>query len=119
MRARSFSLLRTLAFACVLVGLVRPAAAQTSGQNPVNSPTVTTSGEGVVLRAADRAYLDIAVETRAKDPRDAQAQNATAMTNVQQKLRAAIAAARLTSRPSASTMPHTACALSGLRPCRR
>ncbi|HKT80882.1 MAG TPA: SIMPL domain-containing protein [Vicinamibacterales bacterium] len=51
-------------------------------------PSIVTSGEAVVRRAPDVAYVTLAVETRAKAPRDAQAQNAAAMAAVQQRVAA-------------------------------
>jgi uncharacterized protein len=50
---------------------------------------VVTNGEATVRQAPDRAFVIIAVEARAKSPRDAQRQNADAMTAVQQRLAAA------------------------------
>src|SRR5512146_2672600 len=78
----------TMAALCV-AGLTGAARAQTTGQGEPNAPAITTSGEAVVRRAPDRAFVDITVENRARNPRDAQSQNAEAMTAVQQKLRAA------------------------------
>ena len=52
-------------------------------------PTIVTTGEATVRRAPDRAFVTIAVDTRARTPRDAQQQNAQAMTTVQQRLGAA------------------------------
>lgn len=49
-------------------------------------PTIVTMGEATVRRAPDQAFVTIAVETRAKTPREAQQQNAQAMTSVQQRL---------------------------------
>jgi hypothetical protein len=49
-------------------------------------PVVVTVGEATVRRPPDRAFVTISVETRAKSPRDAQRQNADAMTAVQQRL---------------------------------
>jgi len=54
-----------------------------------SEPSIVTSGEATVRRAPDRAFVTIAVETRAKAPRDAQRMNAEAMTSVQQKLSSA------------------------------
>ncbi len=76
-----------LAVTLLLAGVV-PVSAQ-SPAGDVNSPALVTIGDGVVRRAPDRAFVDISVESRAKTPRDAQAQNAEVMTGVQQKLRAA------------------------------
>lgn len=62
------------------------ASAQPAAQ-PVPQPEViVTTGEAVVRRAPDRAFITIAVETRAKGPRDAQRLNAETMTAVQQRL---------------------------------
>jgi uncharacterized protein YggE len=58
------------------------ASAQTSELRDL----VVTTGEAVVRRAPDRAFVTVTVETRAKNPRDAQRQNAEAMTAVQQRL---------------------------------
>lgn len=49
-------------------------------------PVVVTQGEGVVRTAPDQAFVQIAAEARAKDPKSAQNANAAAMTAVQQKL---------------------------------
>lgn len=49
-------------------------------------PVVVTQGEGVVRLAPDQAFVRIAAEARAKDPREAQGTNAKAMTAVQQRL---------------------------------
>ncbi len=80
-------LLVVLSVSLLLAGGV-PAAAQ-SAAGEANSPALVTIGDGLVRRAPDRAYVSIAVETRAKTPREAQAQNADLMTSVQQRLRAA------------------------------
>lgn len=60
-----------------------PVAAQ-DGAAPV--PSIVTSGEATVRRAPDQAFITVAVETRARNPRDAQRQNAEAMNSVQQRL---------------------------------
>jgi uncharacterized protein YggE len=51
-----------------------------------SEPVVVVSGEGLVRAAPDQAFLTLAVESRNRNPKDAQAQNATAMSAVQQKL---------------------------------
>jgi len=64
-------------------------APQASAQAPDASNAtnvVVTSGEAVVRHAPDRAFVTVTVEARAKSPRDAQRQNAEAMTAVQQRL---------------------------------
>jgi uncharacterized protein len=74
--------------ALMLIALVL-AAPRASAQPPdaSNTPNViVTSGEAVVRRAPDRAFLMVTVEARARNPRDAQRQNAEAMTAVQQRL---------------------------------
>jgi uncharacterized protein YggE len=62
-----------------------PAAAQTAS-HAIQTPVVVTTGDAVVRRTPDRAFVNIAVEVRAKNPRDAQRQNADAMTAVRQRL---------------------------------
>lgn len=49
-------------------------------------PVIVTTGEASVRRAPDQALVTVSVETRARQPRDAQRQNAEAMTAVQQKV---------------------------------
>jgi uncharacterized protein YggE len=66
-------------------------AATASAQEPPNPavpsvPLVVVTGEAVVQRAPDRAYINAAVETRSRNPRDAQRQNADLMTAVTQRL---------------------------------
>lgn len=52
------------------------------------TPSIVTSGEAVVRRAPDQAFVTVAVESRARSPRDAQRQNAETMTLVRQRLAA-------------------------------
>jgi uncharacterized protein YggE len=59
------------------------------GQSPpstASEPVVVVSGEGSLKVAPDRAWVTIGAENRSRDPKAAQAQNAAAMTAVQQKL---------------------------------
>jgi len=49
-------------------------------------PTIVASGDAVVRRLPDVAYVTLAVESRARNPRDAQRANADAMTAVQKQL---------------------------------
>jgi|KBSSwiStaDraftv2_1062776.scaffolds.fasta_scaffold28917_8 uncharacterized protein YggE len=64
--------------------VVAPLAAQ---QEPNPSlPTIITTGEATIHRVPDQAFVTVSVETRARLPKDAQKQNADAMTAVQQKL---------------------------------
>jgi uncharacterized protein YggE len=62
-----------------------PAAAQETAA----IPSIVTTGEATVRRAPDQAFVTVAVESRSKNPRDAQRQNAETMTAVQQRLAAA------------------------------
>jgi len=79
--------MRTLiAIALLLVATV--AAAQPPDAATLQN-VVVTSGEAVVRQAPDRAFVTVSVEARARSPRDAQRQNAEAMTAVQQRLAAA------------------------------
>ena len=52
-------------------------------------PSIVTTGQAVVRRAPDQAFVTVAVESRAKEPRTAQRQNAESMTAVQQRIVAA------------------------------
>lgn len=70
----------------VVASLVAGAVAAQEAAGP---PVVVTTGEGIVRRAPDRAYVTLTTESRAKSPRDAQRANAEAMDAVQQKLRSA------------------------------
>jgi uncharacterized protein len=56
---------------------------------PDAADVIITSGEGLVTAAPDRAFVSISAESRAKMPKLAQQQNATAMTAVQERLKAA------------------------------
>ena len=76
-----------LTFATVATGLVLwtvPAI----GKEAINAavPSIVTHGEATVRRASDQAFVTAAVETRARNPRDAQQQNAAGMTAVLQRL---------------------------------
>jgi len=70
--------------AVLWIALAGAAAAQEPAQ-PQNNVVVTV-GEATIRRAPDRAFVTVAVETRARSPRDAQRLNAEAMTAVQQRL---------------------------------
>ena len=69
---------------CVL--LAAAAGAQTPPPAP-EGPVTVTSGEGIVKRPPDRAWVQVSVESRARSPREAQKQNADAMSAVLQKLK--------------------------------
>ena len=63
------------------------ASVQASAQQPgSNEPVVIVSGEGLVKAPPDQAFVTLAAESRSRNPKDAQAQNAKAMTAVQQAL---------------------------------
>jgi uncharacterized protein YggE len=64
--------------------LAAPAGAQEPA--PPQVPSIVTTGEAVVRRAPDRAFLVAAVESRAREPREAQSQNAKAMNAVQARV---------------------------------
>lgn len=78
--------MRTATLLVVALGCLPAAALAQSRDN--GALTVVTRGEATVRRAPDRAYVDLAVETRAQTPKEASARNAQLMTAVQQKIRA-------------------------------
>jgi uncharacterized protein YggE len=65
------------------------AAAPSAAQEGAGAPAIVTTGEAIVRRAPDVAYLTLAVESRAASPRDAQRQNADTMAAVQKALASA------------------------------
>jgi uncharacterized protein YggE len=67
------------------MALAGSAAAQQEPPSP-SVPSIVTTGEAVVRRAPDRALVVASVETRARDPKEAQALNAKAMTAVQRRV---------------------------------
>jgi uncharacterized protein YggE len=69
------------------LGTAVPASAQEPSTSAV--PAIVTTGEAVVRRAPDRAFLVASVETRARDPKEAQTQNAKAMSAVQARVASA------------------------------
>ena len=76
-----------VAIVVVIAVVLGPAAARAqSAESPPMAPTIVTTGESTVSRAPDVAYMTLAVETRAKNPRDAQKLNADAMGGVQKQL---------------------------------
>jgi hypothetical protein len=77
--------MRHVIFAFLLMALGTAVAA--APQEPLPTvPTIVTTGEATIHRVPDQAFIDASVETRARLPRDAQKQNADAMSAVQQKL---------------------------------
>jgi uncharacterized protein YggE len=63
------------------------AAAQTPVSPP--EPTVVVSGEGLIKAAPDQAFVTLAAESRSKNPKEAQANNAKVMAAVHERLLAA------------------------------
>lgn len=78
---RPVYLLASLLLACLCAVDV---SAQTAAA-PVE-PLVSVTGEALVKTIPDRAWVTIGAESRSRNPKEAQAQNANAMTAVQQKL---------------------------------
>lgn len=60
--------------------------ARAVAQTTTTEPTVVMSGEGLVKAAPDQAWVRLATESRSKNPKEAQAQNANTMAAVQQRL---------------------------------
>lgn len=82
---------RLIPAGCLLALVFSAHAGASSAQDssaPV-IPSIVTTGEGVVRRAPDQAFVTVSVESRARNPRDAQRQNAETMTSVQQRIAAA------------------------------
>lgn len=77
--------LAALVFVLALPAAHSAASAQTAASN--DGPVVVTSGEGIVKRAPDQAWVTIAAESRAKTPGEAQKLNADAMSAVMQKVK--------------------------------
>jgi uncharacterized protein YggE len=73
----------------LLLLLLAPAVASAQQNVAPEPPVVITSGEGLVQAVPDRAWITIAAESRAGNPRDAQRRNSEAMTPVLDKLRSA------------------------------
>src|SRR6478735_4659028 len=70
-----------------LLAFVAPVSAQDAGaQQSTQVPAIVTNGEATVRRTPDVAFVSIAVETRARTPREAQQLNADAMSAVQQRV---------------------------------
>lgn len=70
--------------AALLLAMSVPVSAQ---EPDAQGPVVVTTGEGVIKQAPDRAWVSIAVESRAKSPQEAQRASAQAMTAVLAKLK--------------------------------
>jgi uncharacterized protein YggE len=79
----------TIAFAAMMCAAAA-VSAQTTPQIPASEgPVVVSSGEAVVKRAPDRAWVTVTAESRARTPTEAQKLNAEAMSAVLQKLKGA------------------------------
>lgn len=72
--------------ALLLMGTATAAQPPTPPPPPPAEPVVVVSGEGVVRAAPDQARVTLAVESRSKNPKEAQTQNAKTMTAVQERL---------------------------------
>jgi uncharacterized protein YggE len=57
-------------------------------QGTIEPPSIVVSGEGIVKVTPDQAWVRIGAESRSKNSKDAQQQNAAVMTAVQQKVAA-------------------------------
>jgi hypothetical protein len=84
---RAFHRIPGLVVALLLACGTSVGRAQAPAPAQADVDTVTTSGEGVIKVAPDRAFVTLSAEARAKSPREAQRQAADAMTAVQQRLR--------------------------------
>ncbi len=73
-------------FVAVAIMLVHASAFAQQPSAADTTPVVVTSGQAIVRRAPDRAWVTIAAESRAKTPQEAQRLNATAMAAVLGKL---------------------------------
>ena len=82
-------MIRSLMVLMISVIGVVPAAAQRPGGpgGPGDGPVIVTTGEGVVKLRADRAWVSISAESRARSPREAQRANADAMSAVLARLK--------------------------------
>jgi uncharacterized protein len=73
--------------AALLAGLVSvPASAQTTTSQPAVQDLVIASGEGVIKRAPDQAFVTVAAEARSRQPNEAQGQNAKVATAIRARL---------------------------------
>ena len=76
-------------FAAIALALVTSASAYAQTPPPAEVSVVVSTGEGIVKRAPDRAWVTIAAESRAKTPGEAQKLNADAMSAVMQRIKGA------------------------------
>jgi uncharacterized protein len=75
--------MKLLVLTLITLWLPSAAAAQTTSPNP---PSIVTRGHAVLKRVPDQAWVQIAAETRATTPAEAQRLAADAMTSVQAAL---------------------------------
>jgi uncharacterized protein len=78
--------MNSLIVVVALFTLISTAHAQTQTPASSNEPVVVVTGEGLVKATPDQAWVAFAVESRSKNPKDAQTQNAKSMTSVQERL---------------------------------
>jgi uncharacterized protein len=78
-----------LAAGVVLGAAMPPGVAAAQPVMPEQEDVVVASGEAEIKTAPDRAFITVTSEARSKSPRDAQRQNAEAMTAVQAALKQA------------------------------
>ena len=80
------SRLRRGALAIALPLLLGFPTAAARAEEPVKPPSVVVNGDAVVQATPDRAFVTVAVESRDKNPTEAQKKTATAMDAVRRKL---------------------------------
>ena len=87
--------MRSVILLAATLGVVSLASAQdvATMASPDTRPVIVTTGEAVLQRAPDRAWVTIAAESRARTPEEAQRANAAAMSAVNAKLKASGVAA--------------------------
>jgi uncharacterized protein YggE len=75
--------------ALVICAAIAPSVYAQTPAPASEGPVVVTSGEAILKRVPDRAWVQITAESRARSPREAQKLNADAMSAVLQKLKGA------------------------------
>jgi uncharacterized protein YggE len=81
--------MKTTVIACLGSLVLGTSLSWAQNTPPAEPPVVVVQGEGVVRLAPDQAFIRIGAESRSRNPKDAQATNAEAMTAVQQRMAAA------------------------------
>lgn len=76
----------SVSVACLSLALAGRPAAQPASP-PDEGDLLVTAGEAVIKAAPDQAFVTVTAESRARTPREAQLQNAQAMSAVQQRLK--------------------------------